>query len=233
MTYIGRRRLFLFLLGSPAVIYVLAVAVWPLAQGIYFSLFDYSLLHPASRSFLGLGNYVTLFTDPSARQSVVTTLIFTLCAVAPDGRRHAFMYHHGPSGHALGAGFAHRLEPDQAEPLAAAWEHALRKAPTVDFQVQVGSDFGRYWLVVRDGKARSTKKREPAPPPLPPLETDDLGALEAALGDALSDRRYLNFLDGEARRAALADAVDDEGLATIRRVKAELDPADVVRFGVA
>ena len=31
-----------------------------------------------------------------------------------------------------------------------------------------------------------------------------LGALETALGDALSDRRYLNFLDGEARRRSLA-----------------------------
>lgn len=60
-----------------------------------------------------------------------------------------------------------------------------------------------------------------------------LAALEAALGDAASDRRYLNFLDGEARRRSLEAAVDDDGLATIRRLKGELDPADVVRFGVA
>ena len=36
-------------MGAPALIYVLAVAGWPLAQGIWYSVFDYSLLHPATR----------------------------------------------------------------------------------------------------------------------------------------------------------------------------------------
>ena len=60
-----------------------------------------------------------------------------------------------------------------------------------------------------------------------------LDALKASLGDALDDRRYLNFVDGEERRASLAGAVDAEALASIRRLKAELDPTDVLRFGVA
>jgi len=82
LSYFARRRLFLLLLGVPAVIYVLVVAVWPLAQGVYDSLFEYSLLHPATRHFIGLDNYLALATDPSARQSVVTTTIFTIAAVA-------------------------------------------------------------------------------------------------------------------------------------------------------
>jgi multiple sugar transport system permease protein len=82
LTYFQRRQLFLFMLGVPAVIYVLVVAVWPLAQGIWYSLFDYSLMHPATRHFIGFDNYVQLWTDPDARASVVTTLIFTVSAVA-------------------------------------------------------------------------------------------------------------------------------------------------------
>ncbi|HEY1721161.1 MAG TPA: sugar ABC transporter permease [Magnetospirillaceae bacterium] len=76
-----RRRLFLFLLGAPAVVYVLIVAVWPLAQGIYDSFFDYSLLHPANRHFVGFDNYTALWTDDGARRSVIVTIIFTIAAV--------------------------------------------------------------------------------------------------------------------------------------------------------
>jgi len=84
LPYFQRRRLFLFLLGVPAVIYVLVVAVWPLAQGIYYSLFDYSLMHPATRHFVGLDNYAQLWTDSDARASVFTTIVFTIFAVAVE-----------------------------------------------------------------------------------------------------------------------------------------------------
>ena len=82
LAYARRRRLFLLLLGAPAVVYVLVVAGWPLAQGIWYSVFDYSLLHPATRHFVGLENYVALWTDPGARNSVVVTVEFTVAAVA-------------------------------------------------------------------------------------------------------------------------------------------------------
>lgn len=81
LTLDQRQRLFLFMLGAPAVVYVLAVAVWPLLQGIYYSFFDYSLLHPATRHFVGLDNYAALWTDEGARNSVITTVIFTIAAV--------------------------------------------------------------------------------------------------------------------------------------------------------
>jgi multiple sugar transport system permease protein len=79
-----RRTLFLLLLGTPAVAYVLAITVWPLAQGIYFSFFDYSLLKPAARRFVGLGNYRELWSYPAARASIVTTALFTVAAVAAE-----------------------------------------------------------------------------------------------------------------------------------------------------
>ncbi|MDP9137077.1 MAG: sugar ABC transporter permease [Pseudomonadota bacterium] len=69
-------------MGMPAVVYVLAVSVWPLSQGIYFSFFDYSLLAPAARTFVGLENYRELWTDPVARGSILTTVLFTVAAVS-------------------------------------------------------------------------------------------------------------------------------------------------------
>jgi len=68
-------------MGAPALVYVLIVAGWPLAQGIWYSVFDYSLLHPATRHFVGFENYRALWTDESARRSVVTTVEFTVAAV--------------------------------------------------------------------------------------------------------------------------------------------------------
>src|SRR4051812_11741320 len=70
--------------GAPAVLYVLAVAVWPLAQGFSYSFYDYSLLRPEARSFVGLENYRALFSNDAARNSLVTTLIFTVAAVTVE-----------------------------------------------------------------------------------------------------------------------------------------------------
>ncbi len=84
LSFTRRRQIFLFLLGAPAVLYVLAVAVWPLAQGFVYSFYDYSLLRPAARAFVGLENYRTLFTNEAARNSIVTTVIFTVAAVGVE-----------------------------------------------------------------------------------------------------------------------------------------------------
>ena len=81
LTFAGRRKIFVLLMGAPAVAYVLAVTVWPLSQGIYFSFFDYSLLRPTERTFVGLANYRELLTDPAARSSILTTALFTVAAV--------------------------------------------------------------------------------------------------------------------------------------------------------
>src|SRR5262245_50203149 len=67
LSFNRRRQLFLIMFGAPAVIYVLAVAVWPLAQGFSYSFYDYSLLRPAARSFVGLENYRALFANDAAR----------------------------------------------------------------------------------------------------------------------------------------------------------------------
>jgi multiple sugar transport system permease protein len=81
LTFRRRRQLFLLMCGAPAVLYVLAVAIWPLAQGLSYSFYDYSLLKPAARTFVGLDNYRALFTNPAAWNSIVTTVKFTALAV--------------------------------------------------------------------------------------------------------------------------------------------------------
>jgi hypothetical protein len=56
--------------------------------------------------------------------------------------------------------------------------------------------------------------------------------LMAALRPHLSGQTYLNALDGPARCAAAATALDAADLAAIAAVRAAVDPDDVLRFGV-
>ncbi len=84
LSFARRRQLFLLMLAVPAVIYVIAVMLWPLAQGFSYSFYDYSLLRPAARSFVGLDNYRALWANDAARNSIVTTVTFTVSAVAVE-----------------------------------------------------------------------------------------------------------------------------------------------------
>ena len=77
-----RRKLFLLALGTPALVYVLAVGIGPILEGIWYSAFDYSLIHPARRHFVGLDNYRSLLDDPGFRQAFVNTAVFSTAAVA-------------------------------------------------------------------------------------------------------------------------------------------------------
>ena len=82
--FAGRRRTFLALIALPAILYVAAVALWPIAQGVYYSLFDYNLLRPAGRSFVGLDNYRALWDDETIRRAALNTVLFTAAAVAVE-----------------------------------------------------------------------------------------------------------------------------------------------------
>ena len=84
LTYPRRRQIFLVLLGAPALIYVLLVAIWPLARGIGYSLYDYNLLRPARTAFVGFGNYSALWANDAARNAIETTAMFTVAAVAVE-----------------------------------------------------------------------------------------------------------------------------------------------------
>ena len=82
LSYAQRRKLFLALMTLPAVVYVIAIGVWPLARGIGFSLYDYNLLKPARTHFVGLENYAEILTDSVTQRAFFNTVVFTLAAVA-------------------------------------------------------------------------------------------------------------------------------------------------------
>jgi multiple sugar transport system permease protein len=80
-SYTRKRQLFLVALAVPALIYVLAIAVGPMVQGFLYSFDSYNLIRPASRHFVGLDNYLSLWRDPTARRALINTFVFTFGAV--------------------------------------------------------------------------------------------------------------------------------------------------------
>jgi len=72
-----RRRLLCFAL--PAVLVVLAVAVFPWGFTLWMSLFDWKI--GSAAHFIGLDNYIGLASDTRFLWSIVRTLVFTALAV--------------------------------------------------------------------------------------------------------------------------------------------------------
>ncbi|MCM1013212.1 sugar ABC transporter permease [Brevibacterium sp. XM4083] len=66
---------------GPNVLLILAFIYYPLASNIYYSLLDWRL-GSNSAEFIGLGNYITLFTSPTGLDMWRVTLIFTVSTVA-------------------------------------------------------------------------------------------------------------------------------------------------------
>jgi multiple sugar transport system permease protein len=81
ITHTQSQRYFLFFMAVPAVLYVTAVGVWPLLQGVWYSFFEYNLIRPQRTAFAGFDNYIKIFADRTARQAVLNTFQFTLFSV--------------------------------------------------------------------------------------------------------------------------------------------------------
>ena len=75
-----QRRLAWFLI-VPAVFVVFLVIGYPLIQVLVYSVLKYKLDGVTPPSFVGLGNYLFIFTDSDFWRSVVNTLIFTFFSV--------------------------------------------------------------------------------------------------------------------------------------------------------
>lgn len=65
---------------SPAVIALLVIGIAPLAFAVWTSLYDYNLTKLSSASFVGLGNYLHVLTDPVFWSAMGRT--FTLLVIA-------------------------------------------------------------------------------------------------------------------------------------------------------
>ncbi|MBI1776337.1 MAG: sugar ABC transporter permease [Proteobacteria bacterium] len=67
---------------APFLILLLLFQYVPLALMTRNSLYSYSLLNPAASSFVGMQNYLDIISDPDARGSFLTTLLFAAGVVA-------------------------------------------------------------------------------------------------------------------------------------------------------
>lgn len=73
--YVGSALLFL----SPWIIGFLVFTAWPLIYSVYLSLTDYDVINDPE--FVGLDNYVHLFSDPKIALALGNTLLFTVVQV--------------------------------------------------------------------------------------------------------------------------------------------------------
>jgi multiple sugar transport system permease protein len=77
----GERRLGMYL-AAPSFLVMVLVTAYPLGYAIMLSLFNYRLTDPAGRTFVPLGNYWVILTDPVWWNDFVTTLLITVVTVA-------------------------------------------------------------------------------------------------------------------------------------------------------
>ncbi|HUU42749.1 MAG TPA: sugar ABC transporter permease, partial [Planctomycetota bacterium] len=67
----------------PALLLFAFMVAYPIVRSFYLSFFQYSILEPDAARFVGLDNYVKLFTQAPVRQSFRNTLYFTAIFVPP------------------------------------------------------------------------------------------------------------------------------------------------------
>lgn len=78
------RNPFGWLFAAPYLIFVVVIFAYPLVYAIYISFFDYFFAAPGAQvtqPFVGLQNYVQVFTDPAVLQSFVNVGIFLIINV--------------------------------------------------------------------------------------------------------------------------------------------------------
>lgn len=73
-----------WLFSAPYLVFVLAIFAYPLGFAVYMSFYDYFFAAPGaavSRPFVGLQNYIQVFTDPQVLQSFGNVLVFLVINV--------------------------------------------------------------------------------------------------------------------------------------------------------
>ena len=69
----GRGRRIGWLLVAPALFFYAAFVLWPLLQGIQYSFYDWNGI--GASTWVGLANYLTVFTDPDLLGSIINAFI--------------------------------------------------------------------------------------------------------------------------------------------------------------
>lgn len=70
-----------YLMLIPSLLVLGLILVLPLIQSLIVSFYQYNPMRSGSNVFVGLENYITIFSTPSARQSLIQTLYFTVFCV--------------------------------------------------------------------------------------------------------------------------------------------------------
>jgi multiple sugar transport system permease protein len=73
-----------WLFSAPYLVFVIVIFAYPLGFAVYMSFFDYFFAAPGAqvdRPFVGLDNYVQVFTDPKVLQSFGNVLVFLVINV--------------------------------------------------------------------------------------------------------------------------------------------------------
>ncbi len=112
----------------PALMFVILLTQIPFAVTLVISFTDWIAFRPGDRGFAGIDNYVSVFTDPSARSAVFVTIILTVTVVLVSlllGLGIALLL----DRQFLGRGIVRTMmiTPFLVVPVAAAlvWKHAL------------------------------------------------------------------------------------------------------------
>lgn len=77
---ISRNNLRIFLLLLPALIIFTIFVFWPTVYTLYLSFFDWNMIS-TTKDFVGLQNYISIFTDPKSYQILSNTIIYILILV--------------------------------------------------------------------------------------------------------------------------------------------------------
>lgn len=70
-----------YLFLAPAALFILIFQAIPLAQEVYLSFTRTTLLNPTRSTWVGLDNYVRIFTDASFHRTLLTTLVYVVACV--------------------------------------------------------------------------------------------------------------------------------------------------------
>lgn len=72
-----------YIMLIPASLLILLVSLYPLVNGIYLAMFNYNLMRPKNRHFVGLGNIIEILTkDKEFYQALGFSFLYAFCVVA-------------------------------------------------------------------------------------------------------------------------------------------------------
>ena len=121
-----------WLFPLPAALFIILMMAFPVVYTIWVSLTDWSMTSSGSAQFVGLKNYIALFSDPRFFNSVKLTLYFTILAVGVEtvlGVAIALILNREFKGKNLAKGLL--LLPMVATPVAIGLAWTLFYEPTI------------------------------------------------------------------------------------------------------